>query len=359
MVSLIFSSFLLLASTIIAAPAPAPQVAAVTPAAATPAAATPTMATPTAAVAAADPAADPAADQAADQAADPAADQAVDDSDFGQPTPTPSARKYTLQEAQAIIAADFQQEKSDYAAYASIATTTYSLSPEESAAEASMDAWFSTASFSDVPIVTSIPSSILDELTATTGIYALPTPTDPCGPAGQTGQEWDTCTIHEDGTLNTDGSPFVWYSDEPSYYGVQCLPKPNNTSDGFDNEVPDLNVEKCNFEELCDAIQSDYATGMWHWNTNGGEGCALGIWLPDGNGTAQIPDPVRCRDAIYGMAGLYCSLGGPEGGDGSVNSQVAGINLLALPQGGANGLQVNPGYPSYIIAPEVLTTPLQ
>ncbi|KAI4177642.1 MAG: hypothetical protein LQ343_000105 [Gyalolechia ehrenbergii] len=304
MFSHIFTFFLLLALNVIAAPAPAPQAVA----------------------------------------------------DSGTAAPSSIPRKYTLQEAQAIIHEEFVQESSDYAAYAAIATpTTYSLSPEESAAEASIDAYFSTASFSDVPIVTSIPQSVLDELTATTGIYALPQPTDPCGPAVQTGEEWDTCTIHEDGTLNVDGSPFVWYSDEPSYYGVQCLPKPNNTSDGVDNAVPNLNTEMCNFDELCNAIQTDFATGLWHWNNNGGEGCALGIWLPDGDGVAQIPDSVRCRDAIYGMAGLYCTAGGPQGGDGLADSQVASVNLKLLPGGGQNGAQVNAGYPSYIIAPEILT----
>ncbi|KAL8939746.1 MAG: hypothetical protein Q9216_003190 [Gyalolechia sp. 2 TL-2023] len=283
------------------------------------------------------------------------APQAVADPGFG---PTPPPRKYNLKEAQAIIHEEFEQEASDYAAYAAVATpTTYSLSPEESAAEASIDAWFSTASFSDVPIVTDIPQEVLDELTATTGAYALPQPTDPCGPAVQNGEQWDTCTIHEDGTLNTDGSPFVWFADEPSYYGVQCLPMPNNTSDGVDNAVPYLDVTKCNMDEMCNSIQENSIKGAWRWNTDG-EGCALGVWLPQGEGVAQIPDTVRCRDAIYGMAGLYCTLGGPQGGDGGRQSQVASINLKALPGGGGTGEQVDAGYPSYIIAPEVLTNPM-
>lgn len=271
--------------------------------------------------------------------------------------PTPTER-YTLEQAQQLIAQEFQQEKSDYAAYASIpAPTTYSLSPEEQAAEASIDAWFATANISDIAIESSIPASVLEELTATTGPYALPAPTDPCGPKVQTGEEWDTCTVHEDGTPNIDGSPFVWYTDEPSYYGVQCLPKPAASNDSFDSATPNLNTDKCRFEELCQDMQSgSYAKGMWHWNQNGGEGCAIGVWLPAGDGVAQVPDLVRCRDAIFGMAGLYCTAGGPQGGDGLEGSQVAAVNLRVLPGGGKSGEQVNSGYPSYIIAPEVLSS---
>ncbi|KAL8707053.1 MAG: hypothetical protein Q9225_007853, partial [Loekoesia sp. 1 TL-2023] len=120
--------------------------------------------------------------------------------------------------AQSQLAAEFAQEVSDLKAYASIPIQT-SLSPEELAAESSIIRYYETASFSDIPYATSIPASLLAQLTATTGEYALPKQTDPCGPAVQDGTEFDTCTVHEDGTPNVDGSPFVYYTDEPAPYG--------------------------------------------------------------------------------------------------------------------------------------------
>ncbi|KAL8713805.1 MAG: hypothetical protein Q9225_006715, partial [Loekoesia sp. 1 TL-2023] len=97
----------------------------------------------------------------------------------------------------------------------------------------------------------------------------------------------------------------------------------------------------------------DWARNIWHWNTDGGEGCAVGIWLPGGEGVADTPDRIRCRDAIYGTMALYCNEGG-DGGDGGPQSQVAAVNLVKLPGNGTTGQQSNAGYPSYVIAPEVL-----
>ncbi|KAL9596626.1 MAG: hypothetical protein Q9219_005663 [cf. Caloplaca sp. 3 TL-2023] len=267
------------------------------------------------------------------------------------PQITDPPSKLTLPQAQAVIEQEFAQAKSDFARYAAEPEpTTYSLSPEEAAAQSSIDHYFATASFSDVPYETTLPASIREQLTATTGVYALPKPTDPCGPAKQTGEEWDTCTVHADGSPNVDGSPFIWYSDEPAYYGVECLPLPATVVG-----APKINMANCNFQRVCDSIQAaEWAKGVWHWNTDGGIGCAVGVWLPDGEGVAQVPDAIRCRDAIYGMSSLYCSAGG-IGGDGGASSQVAAVNLVGLPGNGtATGSQKNSGYPSYIIAPQVL-----
>ncbi|KAL8840553.1 MAG: hypothetical protein Q9170_001306 [Blastenia crenularia] len=277
------------------------------------------------------------------------------------PALDPAAYQAALAKAQASLASEFSQEVADFKAYADIPVqTSFSLSPQEAAAEASLLHYYSTASFSDVPYATSIPASVLAELYGgATGTGAvLPAATDPCGPKQQDGTEWDTCTIHKDGTPNRDGSPFVWYTDEPAYYGVQCLPVPAAGSNGFNNApahtVPKLNTANCNYSATCDRIQSqDWARDTWHWDTDGGEGCAVGIWLPSGDGVAEVPDTVRCRDAIYGTMGLYCNEGG-AGGDGGIQSQVAAVNLVKLPGGGIQGQQVNAGYPSYLIAPEVL-----
>lgn len=246
-----------------------------------------------------------------------------------QVTPAPNQAQ-----AEAQLAADFDAQQAAISSYQDIPIQT-SLSPEELAAEASLLKYYATASFSDIPFATDIPASLLADITGPSGVeFAVPRQTDPCGPAVQDGSNFDTCTIHPDGTENTEGSPYVFYSTEPSYYGVQCMPVPGTTNTsvgtagGPDGNLPSLNVDNCDFEGLCAQIQSpDYVRGIWHWNTDGGEGCAVGVWLPDGEGVARTPDKTRCRDAIYGTMGLYCSEGGFQ-------SQVGAVNLVTLPGAG-------------------------
>lgn len=270
------------------------------------------------------------------------------------PAPVTTSSPQGQTAAEAALAVEFAAEKSGLAAYASIPIQT-SLSPAEQAAETSLLNYYATASFSDVSYPTSIPASLLAELggPSGTGFAPLPKQTDPCGPAVQDGTEFDTCTIDPDGSNNTNGSPFVYYTTDPAYYGVQCLPMPKQANPGgFANaparQTPVLNTKNCDYEKFCTQIhQKDYARGIWHWNTDGGEGCALGVWLPAGAGAAETPDITRCRDGIYGTMDLYCV-------DGGNQSQIAAVNLVKLPGGGATGQQVNAGYPSYIISPEVL-----
>ncbi|KAI4125963.1 MAG: hypothetical protein LQ338_003989 [Usnochroma carphineum] len=259
-------------------------------------------------------------------------------------TPPPAAQ----QAAEAELAGEFADAKSGLAAYSNIPYAT-SLSPEEYAAETSLLRYYATASFSDIPYATSIPASLAAQFDNPSGVEApLPKQTDPCGPAVQDGTEFNTCTVNPDGKNNTDGSPFVYWTTDPSYYGVQCLPL-NSQTNASSTSVPQLNTKNCAYESLCTAMQSeDFARGMWHWDTSGGVGCAIGVWLPSGDGVAQTPDKTRCRDGIYGMMDLYCADGGPQ-------SQVAAVNLVKFPGGAAGtGQQANAGYPSYIIAPQVL-----
>lgn len=266
------------------------------------------------------------------------------------PAPTPAGQA----QAEAQLAAEFDAQQAALSSYADIPIQT-SLSPEELAAESSLLDYYATASFSDIPYETSIPASLIADITGPSGVdFAVPKQTDPCGPAVQDGTLFDTCTIDPDGTANTEGSPYVFYSPEPSYYGVQCLPVPGTTNTsvgtagGPDGNLPQLNVDNCDFDGFCAQIQKpDYLRGVWHWNTDGGEGCALGVWLPAGQGVARTPDKTRCADAIFGTMGLYCR-------DGGYQSQVGAVNIVTLPGAGGTGSQQNSGYPSYIIAPEVL-----
>lgn len=254
---------------------------------------------------------------------------------------------------EAALAADYAEETSALGAYGHQPVQT-SIPASELAAEETLLKYYATASFSDVPYATaSIPASLLAALDATGTYYDLPKQTDPCGPAVQDGTEFDTCTVDPDGTPNKNGSPFVYFTEEPAPYGVQCLPLPNanNTSGGFANAPPvnasELNVHNCDIDSFCDGmVTSNFPTNQWVWNTNGGPGCAIGMWYPGGEGVAKKPDATRCKKGIFGTMGLYCADGGPS-------SQVAAVNLVHLPTRTNTGVQVNAGYPSYIMAPHI------
>ncbi|KAL8713684.1 MAG: hypothetical protein Q9220_002210 [cf. Caloplaca sp. 1 TL-2023] len=273
---------------------------------------------------------------------------------FAVPAPQPT--KLTQEQAEAELAAEWDAETADLASYGTLPIQT-SLSPADLAEESSLLNYYATASFSAVPYETSIPASLLVDLgldpTGTGDYYQLPKQTDPCGPVVQDGTEFDTCTVDPDGTPNTEGSPFVYFTEEPAPYGVQCLPMPvQNHPSGFSNAptgtVPELNIKSCNITGLCEHIQTaDLIKNTWSWKADGGPGCAVGIWVPAGNGVAQIPDKTRCRAGIFGTMGLYCEGGGPS-------SQVAAVNVKTLPANGGSGEAVNAGYASYIIAPQIL-----
>ncbi|KAI4115388.1 MAG: hypothetical protein LQ345_003993 [Seirophora villosa] len=203
--------------------------------------------------------------------------------------------------------------------------------PEESASIAAADASYS--SFTATAIESSVPD-----------VVDLPPTRDPCGPTEQDGTLINTCTRNPDGTRNIDGWPLVTLGTSPSYYGILC----EAYTPAAGAVKPNINFDKCDFSKICNAAQSaSYSRDQWHWDESGGEGCAVGIFLPGGDGVAVTPDAVRCSDGIYGEMGLWCSGGGP-------NSQVASVNIQKLPGGGSTGEAANAGYPSYIIAPRPL-----
>ncbi|KAL8648271.1 MAG: hypothetical protein Q9210_005095 [Variospora velana] len=249
-----------------------------------------------------------------------------------------SAEPVSQDEAESAIQDEFNAEVSGQAQYESLPEPV-PLTPEEEAA-LNAEATAATGNSSATTTNTTLTDAELEEiLNGATGTVAeLPRTSDPCGPDVQDGTEFNTCTRNPDGTANVDGSPYVHYSEEPAYYGVQCLPAAPNVAQK-------LNLKQCEFSKLCNATQNaEYSRDEWHWDEYGGEGCAVGIYIPGGPGVADVADKTRCRDAIFGTMGLYCDGGG----------EIAAVNVKTLPAGDAPGEPANPGYPRYIIAPQIL-----
>ncbi|KAL8728431.1 MAG: hypothetical protein Q9166_005393 [cf. Caloplaca sp. 2 TL-2023] len=282
---------------------------------------------------------------------------------FASPTPqqqqdsSSSNETLTQEEGEAQLRADWEAQEQAMSYYDSVPVET--PSPQELAEalaeESALLKYYATASFEEIPYPTPT-GGFVDLDTYPTGAvdYYLPKPTDPCGPARQDGTEFNTCTVNPDGTPNYEGSPFVYFSDEPAPYGVQCLPMParagegQGTSNAPTRTVAQLNIDACNPKPFCESIPNA-PRDQWVWNTwNETQGCAMAMWLPAGEGVAPLPDETRCELGIFKTMGLYCEEGGPT-------NQIAAVNVRRLPGNGTTGEQANSGYPSYIIAPEALT----
>ncbi|KAL8701234.1 MAG: hypothetical protein Q9201_005013, partial [Fulgogasparrea decipioides] len=200
-----------------------------------------------------------------------------------------------LAAGEAQLEAEWDAQTSAIAAYANGPWPT-SIPASELAAESSILHYYATASFSDIPYDTAIPTSLFAELQASATYHDLPKQTDPCGPAVQDGTEFDTCTVDPDGTPNEDGTPWVYYVEEPAPYGVQCLPLPTvNKTNRFSNapaaNASTFNVSNCDIDKFCDGMVTDnFPKNQWVWNTNGGPGCAVGMYMPGVEGAAKKPD---------------------------------------------------------------------
>lgn len=190
-----------------------------------------------------------------------------------------------------------------------------------------------------------------------TGSYLsdLPRETDPCGPKVQGPDSFPTCS---NGTSNSSSElaelgfdpGYVYLSDEPAYYGAQCMNSTDDTSA--------LNAKNCKVSivDICRKINSRYSPkGKWVWSSVGGPDCAVGYWSPAYNGSAPVPDRTRCEQGIYEtMMGLCVTE--PDLYFYGVSNMVA-VNLVNLPSANSTGSQVNVGYPSYVIAPQKLPIP--
>ncbi|CAL8582309.1 hypothetical protein XPA_007976 [Xanthoria parietina] len=252
-------------------------------------------------------------------------------------------------EAQIKDAYEYWEDQVDaYATY-----TPKPPTPEESAAYQEELQYWSTASWEDVPFPTGTGDLYDIGLYASgTDAYALPKVTDPCGPDVQDGTQYDTCTRDPDGTINDAGSSFVDYSTEPKFYSVTCMEFPGANATGSFADAPTrttqpLNATACKYKEFCASLENRSApTDQWIWNSYE-PGCALGMWLSSDPKAADWPDASRCEYGIFRLMSLYCFNG--------TNDDVATVNVAQLQGGGSTGMQVNAGYPSYIVAPEVLS----
>lgn len=199
---------------------------------------------------------------------------------------------------------------------------------------------------------TALPSDVIAAYGSGVSTADLPIVTDPCGPAVQDPYTPPTCNAGGDNSstdhynnindLGYDPS-YVYQVATPAPYGVQCL---NSSS-----SKASIKTSSCKLTtiDICKKIQSRYSPrGRWVWSSVGGAGCAMGYWLPRYNGSAPAPDTTRCEEGIYGtMLDLCTSLQYNYFGV----SNIAAVNLPQLPSTNGTGMQVNAGYPSYIIAP--------
>ncbi|KAI4248348.1 MAG: hypothetical protein LQ352_005937, partial [Teloschistes flavicans] len=115
---------------------------------------------------------------------------------------------------------------------------------------------------------------------------------DRCGPA-----------VQKPGTASTCNAT-VKASQVPSVYGVQC---------GQDLDIQStLNVPNCAYAsvDICNRLTDPHVKkDRWIWTNPAYIGCALGFWLPSGNGSdaAFAPDYDRCMTGIFGPLANLCS----------------------------------------------------
>ena len=178
---------------------------------------------------------------------------------------------------------------------------------------------------------------------------ALPAASDPCGPKVQDGHTPPTCdtSLNSTSSLNSTDyfgydASYVYQSDTPEPYGVQCLNSTGTTA------AIDQDSCKITIFDICNKINSKYSPkGKWVWSSLGGAGCTIGYFLPPYDGSAPVPLKQRCQQGIYGSMLDLC-VTEPDFYFYGV-SNIAAVNLQRLPSANDTGAAVNVGYPSYII----------
>ncbi|KAL8749062.1 MAG: hypothetical protein Q9199_007923 [Rusavskia elegans] len=158
---------------------------------------------------------------------------------------------------------------------------------------------------------------------------------DRCGPANQVPGTPSTCNA-----TVTPGPPGV--------YKVNCI--------RYDQVQATLNQNNCLLAatDICNKLTAPQVQkDQWVWSNPAFLSCALGFWLPSGpNGTdaAFAPDFNRCMTGIFQPMTRTCT-------NQFASWQNAGsVNLKVLPSSTTTGEAVNALYPSYVIAPQQLTT---
>ncbi|KAL8830278.1 MAG: hypothetical protein Q9170_005807 [Blastenia crenularia] len=155
---------------------------------------------------------------------------------------------------------------------------------------------------------------------------------DRCGPAYQVPGTQSTCNA----TIAV--TPY------PAVYGVQCFQKLDVKAGLVFSNCIAAATDACN--KLTDPhVKRD----TWIWTNPAYIGCALGFWMPSGNGSdaAFAPDYNRCMDGIFTPMAKTCT-------NPSWNN-VGIVNLQIVPNASTNGVAVDPYYPSYVISPSQLT----
>ncbi|KAL8636321.1 MAG: hypothetical protein Q9228_006272, partial [Teloschistes exilis] len=155
---------------------------------------------------------------------------------------------------------------------------------------------------------------------------------DRCGPAKQKPGTPSTCN------RTVEASPI------PSVYGVQCAQDLDIQST--------LNVPNCAWAtiDICNQLTDPHLKkDRWIWTNPAYIGCALGFWMPSGNGTdaAFAPDFDRCTTGIFAPLTKLCS--------NPAWKNVGSINVKRMPNATDTGEAVDAYYPSYVIAPAALT----
>ncbi|KAG7008868.1 mediator of RNA polymerase II transcription subunit 12 [Physcia stellaris] len=227
-----------------------------------------------------------------------------------------------------------------------VARSAPAANPTYTVEVVTLDYIVGTSSFENVATVTDYGT-----VGSGVGTADLPIVTDPCGPAVQDNYTPPTCN-DDGGSSSTDFNNINDLGYDPSIviqvatpapYGVMCL-----NSSTSQATIKTNNCDRTT-TDICKKIQSKYSPrGKWIWSSIGGAGCAMGYWLPHYNGSAPPPDTKRCEEGIYGTMLDRCT--SLEDNYFGV-SNIAAVNLRRLPSTNGTGMQVNVGYPSYIIAP--------
>ncbi|KAL8900545.1 MAG: hypothetical protein Q9207_005650 [Kuettlingeria erythrocarpa] len=157
---------------------------------------------------------------------------------------------------------------------------------------------------------------------------------DRCGPANQLPGTPNTCNA----TITNPGADVV--------YGSRCF-RDESLQAGLVRE----NCMTAAVPDICNKLTDPHVVrDRWIWTSPAIIGCALGFWLPAGNGTDATfaPEYNRCLVGIYRPLVSSCT--------NPTWNNVGSVNIKRMPNATSSGAAVDPYYPSYVIAPSQLTT---
>ncbi|KAL8755243.1 MAG: hypothetical protein Q9184_004853 [Pyrenodesmia sp. 2 TL-2023] len=157
---------------------------------------------------------------------------------------------------------------------------------------------------------------------------------DRCGPANQAPGTPNTCNA----TITNPGRDVV--------YGSRCF-----RDETLQSRLIKENCVNAAIPDICNKLTDPRVVrNQWIWTNPAVIGCALGFWLPAGNGTDATfaPEYNRCLVGIYRPLVESCT--------NPTWNNAGSVNIRIMPNSTQSGLAVDPFYPSYVIAPSQLTT---